>query len=312
MDYPPELSDLFDTSFFQERSYSLTKRLFLDDYFDPDQLEMAARLETSPSNLKRLSPEAENVHNEVYRTVVRELDRPFKRRSVYSYTDCLGNGGSMIDFPGIVLSPEVANLNSGNSEYSIYAASKLGPRSPADFLKAVLAHEYGHQVFDAFYKRNILHALPARDLSSDLSLAVSEAFAFWFSEELTGDRHLTENLARLYDSKFDVRTMKYVYTCLKNASTKHDTKYVLDYLVDLVADDIAAGVEDVTLPSSSYSDAIRGSSLTLSPALRPSLRTPTYLSNRLFRIKENSISLDTGSFAQYNLILSKPENKIRI
>jgi hypothetical protein len=210
---------------------------------------LAGRIGTEPDNLEELSAEAEGIHTEVYLRVVRELGQPFEKRIVYAWKKANTNGTSPSDFPGIVIGSEIARMNERNLEYYIFKGNNESA-TPEDFFRITLAHEYGHQVFNEFYKASIDQVI-TKNLANLRS--VSEASAYWFGEELTGVQHLTQNLAAKYIVEIDVRAMKFIYSQLKKASAEHGTRYVIDNFVDIVRDNISR-IEDVTLVRSIKAD----------------------------------------------------------
>ncbi|MBW2986768.1 hypothetical protein KY333_05350 [Candidatus Woesearchaeota archaeon] len=210
-----------------------------------------------PSDLEELSAEAEGIHTGVHFRVVSELERPFEKRMVYAWKKATVNGASTNGFPGIALKPEVARMDKRNLEYLAFAIDN-SPRetTPEDFLRTILTHEYGHQVFDEFYLPSVSQVVETRGLPNPrLEKSIGEAFAYWFGEELTGMQHLTEDLAERYSEKMDVQTMKFIYSQLKETSAEHGTRYVIDNFIDIVREGVNR-VEDVTLARSTFLEAM--------------------------------------------------------
>lgn len=141
-----------------------------------------------------------------------------------------------------------------------------------DWFKEVLTHEYLHRRFNEWYtytNRSII--LSKRELTRKLTpeeekdfsaamMGVSEAFAFWGVDRITGHKHLYEENANDYLIRlnnddfaiFDSRTLKFFYDYLHRLSDKIadeiGNSFVIGYLVYAVRDNLPV-TADVHLES---------------------------------------------------------------
>lgn len=89
---------------------------------------------------------------------------------------------------------------------------------PEDYLGYVLAHEYGHITEYAQVGER-------PDIRPDKRIAVSEAFAHWFGELMTGFKTFTEEIARSYEEiGANSAVMISVYNSLKSQRSNCDKK----------------------------------------------------------------------------------------
>ena len=78
--------------------------------------------------------------------------------------------------------------------------------SPEDYLEATLAHEYGHIIFNREIKKGLIDMIPRKrgleSLKDTFYSEVNEAYAFWFSELLTGINYPLKDVSKIYEEKW--------------------------------------------------------------------------------------------------------------
>ena len=115
--------------------------------------------------------------------------------------------------------------------------------------RATAIHEYAHDVFRREYLSTVFSLIPRNvpgDREKELT-AINEAFAFWAEQACMGEEYeLTELKALYYEDVADARTLKWMYTQLKQKTEEKDAKYVARNLPAIVAQALLS-VDDVTL-----------------------------------------------------------------
>ena len=122
--------------------------------------------------------------------------------------------------------------------------------TPEDYFLKVIAHEYGHIVFERDYFEPILKIYDETTLSNAVRVtnSISEAFAFWFSDEICGLDSLTENLAQEYQSSINVNVLNFFYSMFKHESEEMSSSYIMKNLPKMVRNE-KDSIISVVLPN---------------------------------------------------------------
>jgi hypothetical protein len=175
--------------------------------------EIVALNERRSKETRKLSKEAEAVHDQAYekiRTYTSLVDKvdvlvdPFLGEMGY-------RGGILMlaDRFDIVVSPDAADLRNTKG-----AAKKADAKAQLEY---TIVHEYGHlfETMEFFgSRRQDAAAICFKLLSKDDSVAIGEGFAYWFSDNITGMESF-DYLVEKYEH-LDRSLMKRVYDKLDN------------------------------------------------------------------------------------------------
>jgi hypothetical protein len=127
------------------------------------------------------------------------------------------------ELPGIMINKTLALMTPIYRGFLIFKEeNKKKSPNPRDFLRSVIIHEYGH-IFDDM-KTDYTDMITTGLIRN---LAESEAFAFWFADELTGLKTLYEETINSYLDPVNANKMRYLHYRLHETSAERGIDYVL-------------------------------------------------------------------------------------
>lgn len=172
-----------------------------------------------------LSPAAEQIHTKAYDALPDEVKRSVPKTRVYidHFLECSGatiprdsavkNYKDLCELD-IVVSRDMASFaNSPTCEHF----RRINEQRPTarDLLRYTITHEYGH-LFDGAerikavaFSYDVPNFLPLEE-----EVALSEAFAFWFGDIVTGFRGFSDEMMECYKDRADTRLLKKVHETL--------------------------------------------------------------------------------------------------
>ena len=201
---------------------------------------------------RALPPAAGEIHERVLKEVQTALGSRFPIQNV-QMMDIPHLGCTISGDPLIYIHERVARFDKRFEEFIFFQWRNPGA-GIEDLCRETLTHEYGHKVFDAYIMDHLKRDFPT-DLNNDVannenkrkSIAVHEAFAFWFSNQLNGFRVLSNSLAERYSDRADVPLLKSFYVQLIDESEDLGIRGVINDFQRILSDG-ARKIRDVELP----------------------------------------------------------------
>lgn len=131
--------------------------------------------------------------------------------------------GCVVNFPRekpiILINKKVADMDENYDIFQLYK-EKNPDISVETFFKNIVAHEYGHILFNERFEPKMHYEFFNSIIMFSLPLELNEAFSFFLADEITGVNSPLEKLASFYTKNINFRKTMSMYDELKKLSEK--------------------------------------------------------------------------------------------
>ncbi|MEK6792922.1 MAG: hypothetical protein AABX95_03820 [Nanoarchaeota archaeon] len=129
----------------------------------------------------------------------------------------------------IFIDEKVAELGSNSIDFKLFLRANEGKASPEDLFKNILSHEYGHILF-----RELKNRFYSPSLDSKKLIGLSEGFAFWFGDTISGKRMPLKSLAKEYRDRGNPQTIIRSYNLLRRSASLIGSRETVEIAVDIL------------------------------------------------------------------------------